>query len=386
MANVLTNLVPSLYAGLDIVSRELCGFIPASNRDGKGAEKAAVGQTVYFPIAPVLAAATPAPLETTPAPGAFTMGSDSLTLDKNRACRFYLEGEESRSADNAGVLNVYVRDLAAQAFRTLTAEIEADLAALYKYASRITRPAAGHTFDATDGISRVAMARRILADNGAPNTDMHMVMNPEWAAAIRSQTSLIKANEAGSDALLRQGTLGRLIGFDLHESGSITDHTKGTVTGTDVNNGAGYNIGDVTVTVHGSDAGTLAAGDGIVWTGLAHEYIVRSAVGSGAAVTSITFNKPGLRTALPDTTEATVGASYSPIMCFSRSAVTLITRAPAMPKGGDAGEHTVIVDPVSGLAFDVAIYRQYRRTTMEIAIVWGAKCTKPEHLCLIAGQ
>jgi hypothetical protein len=230
------------------------------------------------------------------------------------------------------------------------------------------------------------MARRILADNGAPNTDMHMVMNPEWAAAIRSQTSLIKANEAGSDALLRQGTLGRLIGFDLHESGSITDHTKGTVTGTDVNNGAGYNIGDVTVTVHGSDAGTLAAGDGIVWTGLAHEYIVRSAVGSGAAVTSITFNKPGLRTALPDTTEATVGASYSPIMCFSRSAVTLITRAPAMPKGGDAGEHTVIVDPVSGLAFDVAIYRQYRRTTMEIAIVWGAKCTKPEHLCLIAGQ
>jgi hypothetical protein len=380
MASSFTNLIPSLYAGLDVVSRELVGYIPAVNKDGKGAERAAVNQTVYFPLAPALEAETPVPAATGPDPDDIDMGSDSLTISKDRGVPFFLTGEEIRAAETGSGVSVYLRDLVAQALRTLVAEIETDLAALHKHASRAYKVASGNTFDATDGIKSIAQIRKILTKNGAPMGDLHLVLDPDFAAALRTQGLLVKANEAGSTDMLRQGTLGRILGFDIHESvGAVASGS--TAAAAYAVNTAGAAIGAVSVPIKtGTDP--IGAGDIVKFEDDPALYVVNTAL-TGAG--NLLINKPGLRIAVVSNDTLTFQGVYTPLSAFSRNALTLITRQPALPKDGDAGEHTVLQDPVSGLAFDVARYKQYRREAWQIGICWGVKCTKQEHYALIMG-
>lgn len=381
MSSTFTNLIPSLYAGLDVVSRELTGFIPAVNKDGKGAERAAVGQTIYFPLAPTLEAGTPSAGATGPEPADINMGNDSLTLSKDRACSFYLTGEELRAAETGPGVSVYLRDLVAQSIRTLANEIEADLAALYIHASRGCKVASGNTFDSSDGIASIAKIRKILTVNGAPLSDLHLVLDPTFAATLRTQGLLVKANEAGSAEMLRQGTLGRVLGFDIHESAGIIGAGTATPPANYVVDTAGALKGAVSVPIKTGTA-EIAAGDVVLFEDDAELYVVNTAH-DGAG--NLLINKPGLQTATVSAKTLTFQGSYTPLSAFSKNALTLVTRAPALPSGGDAGEHHILQDPATGLAFDIGRYKQFRREAWQVSLVWGVKCTKQEHYGLILG-
>lgn len=378
MANTLTNLIPDLYAALDVVSREQVGFIPAVTLDA-GVARAALNQTVRSPVAPAAVASDVTPGVAPPDDGDQSVGNKTITITKSRRVPMRINGEETVGLNNGpGVLSIRAQQIA-QAMRTLTNEIEADLAALYKTTSRAYGAAGTTPFGTAGDYSDAAFVRQILVDNGAPTSDLQLVVNTTAGAVFRGKQS--QAQMAGSDMMQRQGVLMDMHGMSIRESAQVKNHVKGTGAGYLVNNGAGYAIGATAISAD-TGAGTVLAGDVITFNGNTDKHIVGTALGGG----SLAINEPGLRAAVADNTAITVGNSYAANMAFSRSAIVLATRAPALPDEGDlAVDRYMLTDPRSGLTFEVSMYMQYRQVQYELSIAWGAANMKPAHSAILLG-
>jgi hypothetical protein len=201
-------------------------------------------------------------------------------------------------------------------------------------------------------------------------------------ALLRSNTQLTKANEAATDATLRRGVLLDLVGFAIRESGQISQHAAGSITGTPlVNNAAGYARGDSVIAIDGASAIALKAGD-LVSFGANDQYVVAA----DASATPLSIAAPGLIAAVADNTAVAAVGNYTPNLAFNRNALQLVARTPAMPEGGDeADDVTTVTDPVSGISFQVAVYRGYRQVRYEIGLAWGVKLIKPEHVVILLG-
>lgn len=376
MANTLTNLVPDLYSALDKVSRELVGFIPAVGRNST-AERAAVGESVRVPVTPTANVADITPAMTSPEPTDQTISNVAIQITKARAAEFGYIGEEQRGLNNGpGYMSVQANQIL-QAMRKLVNEVEADLAATYITTSR-AYGTAGTTPFASD-LSDTAQVRKILVDNGAPATDLQLVMDTTAGAKLRTLTQLTKANEAGTDSTLRQGVLLDVHGVAMRESAQINAHTKGTGTGF-LTNGT-FAEGATTIALD-TGTGTIVAGDVITFAGDTNKYLVTIAFGGG----NVVIAAPGLQQSLADGVVVTVGNAYTANVAFDREAFQLVTRAPALPQEGDmAIDRMTVTDPMSGLAFEVSVYPGYRKVRYEIALAWGVKNIKPEHSAILLG-
>lgn len=384
MANTITGLIPTMYNALDVVSRELTGLIPSVTSD-MTYDRAAVGQTVRTPVAPASTASDITPAVTPPNDGDQTIGYTDMTISKARRVPIRWNGEERLGLDNNGAqYNVVFRDQMAQAMRTLTNEVEADLAALHIYASRAYGTAATTPF--ASSLADTAQLRKVLVDNGAAISDLNLVMNTTAGASLRTLTQLTKVNEAGDSSLLRRGVLLDVHGMALRESAQIVTSTAGTGASATTNT-AGYAIGATVITLASAGTGTIVAGDVITFAGDTNKYVVASGDADVSNGGTITLAAPGLRKTLAASAIAiTVVAAAARNMGFSRSAIALATRAPALPGEGDsADDRFMLTDPVSGLSFEISMYKQYRQVQYEVALAWGVKAVKAEHIALLLG-
>jgi hypothetical protein len=383
MPNTLTNLIPSAYRALNVVSRELVGFIPSVQLD-PSAEMLAVGQTIYIPAAPVNSAGKDiTPAMAFPTAAYQTIGSKSHSLTKQRAFPFSWQNEERKALDaGPGYLSINEQQIA-QAIRACVNEMEVDIAVAAKNG-------ASRAFGATAGTAPVltdwAQAKKILDDNGAPSTDRTSVFDTSAGVALRSTSNLYKVNEAGDGgSLLRQGLLGNLFGFNLRESAQIQSTTKGTGASATTNS-AGYAVGATTLTLAAVGTGTIVAGDILTFAGDSNKYVVTTGNADVSAGGTIVLAEPGLRIAMSAATKAiTVFGTSARNTAFSRNAILLSTRLPASVSGDLATDRQVITDPLSGISFELSMYPGDRMVHYEVAACWGVTVIKPEHLAIIVG-
>lgn len=386
MANTLTNLIPDIYAALDVVSRELVGFIPAVARDSS-ADRVAANQTLRIPISPSNAAGgNITPAMSLPSASDQTFTNKTLTITKQRFFPFSWTMEEQKSVNTGPGYLTLQQGQIAQALRAAANEIEADLATA---ASAGASRAFGTTAGTAPVLADWSGAKKILDDNGAPMSDRTTVINTTAGAALRNTSNLFKVNEAGENSLLRNGTLGNLYGFDIRESAQVITPTAGAMSG--ANSTGALTVGQTVIPLkNATGTGTVSAGDIITIANDPNKYVVASASFAGsnpATGDTITLAAPGIRVAQSSADRVlTVFGTSARNCAFTRNSILLATRLPALDSNGDlASDRMTITDPHSGLSFEFAVYPGFRMNVYHVSICWGVSVIKPEHLAIIIG-
>jgi hypothetical protein len=379
MANTLTGLVPVLYKAMDIVSREMVGMIPSVTINADEAA-GAVGQEITSPVTAGATAISITPSNTSPADGDQSVGKKTLTIEKAKMVPVNWTGEEQLAIKST--YEPILIDQFAQAMRVLANEVEDDLCALYVAASRAIGAAGTTPFATVGDFEEAAAAVQILKDNGSPLSDIQLVINTvAGTKMIGKQSRADVVGDGNIRKLQQQGILLSIAGCKIRESSKIRRHTKGTGTAY-VTSGATAIGGSSIALVTGSN--TVLAGDVVTFAAdTVNKYVVNTGV---AAPGTIALGLPGAMATIPTGNAMTIGNSYTANMAFARSAIHLAVRTPAMPKEGDqADDVMVITDPVSGLPFQIAMYRQYRRVHFEVGLAWGRACMKSEHCAILIG-
>jgi hypothetical protein len=385
--NTITGLVPDIYEALDVVSRELTGFISAVTMSASS-QRAALNQTIRVDVEPASGAgSTITPAMTVPEPTGETSGYTDITISNAKAYEFGFIGEDIQGLNTGpGYGNVRANKIA-QRIRRLVNDVEADLAALHKTTSRAYGTAGTTPFATAADFTDASFTKKILLDNGAPEFDNHLIMNTSAGATLIGKQAA--ANVAGTDSIQRQGILLPLAGLDLRQSAQVVDFTKSAMASA-TTTAAALTVGQTVIPLATAGTGVVAAGDIITIANDTNKYVVASVSFAGANPASgdtITIGAPGIRKAQASAAYAiTVVANSARNMAFNRSAIVLAARAPARPEEGDMAEDVMMVtDPRSGLTFEFSMYKGYRKVRYEVALAWGVKNIKPEHTAILLG-
>lgn len=382
----LTGLVETIYRAMHTVSREQTGALLSVNLDARAAG-AALNQTVRTPIAPAATLEDFTPAVTVPNTGAATQSYADVTLTKSRVAPIPISGEEELSL--GGHASVLMEQRIAQGIRALNNEMESFICEMaVKGASRAYGTAATTPF--ASSLADAAQILRILDDNGAPGKGdsnyRSLIINSAAGVNLRSLANLMTANSNGTDQTLRNGLLLPIVGLGIRESAGIYSHTAGAGTGYDVNNGSGEAIGQTTLTLDGGTVNStgIKAGDVVTFAGDTNKYVVKT--GLTATTGDIVIGNPGLRTLVADTTEMTIGATYTGNFGFSRNAISFATRAPARPSVGDgAAMIETVIDPLTGIAYTFSLYKLFGAVRFQVEIVYGGAVVQGEHIATLLG-
>jgi hypothetical protein len=325
MANTLTAIINAVWLKLTEVPKEVRGALDAVSMDIDNTP-VDIGQPLKVSVAGAATAGAWAPAMYESSQGDQTPTAITMNLSATSA-RFNLSDAERgnllRTGDNA--YESFFTQSIAQANRANSAVTGAALLAVLKAGASRAIGTAGTTPFASD-TSALENALYELKRNGSPISDLAAVLSSTAWLNFRLLGIVQQASLNGGLAR-KTGLLGQESGFELFEDFGIGAHTIGTPSGTLFS--ATEPVGETSLAYDGDTDGPWTAGDVVTFgsgggsgTADANKYIVSAA----NTATPLVINAPGLLVQHVDNDTMTVGASYTPSFCFSKSAIKSVVR------------------------------------------------------------
>jgi len=371
MANNLEAVIPKVLAMGMITLRENTIMPRLINTDYQG-RAAQRGSTIDIVIPSAVAASPVTPGATAPAGSDLEPTTVPIRLDNWYEAAFTITDKELAEID-AGIVPMQI----SEAVKALANEVDRSILALYQKVYGVAGTA-GVTPFATD-LRAAQEARLVLNRQLCPPQDRRMVLDVE-ADANATGLPAFQYSGSGETTTIREGVIGRKLGFDWYMSQNVFRHIKGNATGYQVNQ-ENHPVGSKVVSV---DTGTGIPKIGDVFTVAGHSqtYVVTGWTGS-PNITSIQY-EPGARVSFPDDAAISFIDSHVANLAFNRYAFALVSR-PLLDVDPLGSRVMSMSDPVSQLTMRLEVSRLYKQTRWSFDILWGVACPRPELAVRVLG-
>ena len=251
-------------------------------------------------------------------------------------------------------------------------KIDSDLAGLY-----IDVPYVSGTAGTTpSALADVAGIGKVMNINKVPFTNRNLVIDPREAhAKLVVIDSIARADASGSTEVLRNASIGRVLGFDSYMDQNIKTHTAGGYTAladVTITTGAAGATSIVLTSAAGASTAKLLKGDVLAIDG--STYVVTE--DTDAAVAGVVTAK--IFPALPASKvgkAATFKASHVANIGFHKNAFALVNRPMMLPVGGASG----YIANYNGLSIRVTqgYTMSSKVNTISFDILYGVKTLDP---------
>lgn len=297
------------------------------------------------------------------------VATDSVTISLNKwkEVKFGLT-DKDLSLSAPQIISDHIRPAAV----ALADVMDQDLAGLYTDVPWKT------TFTATPVLADLGGLRQVMFDNKVPLKDpamLHAMVGSTEELEFLKGLAASGMQPRQQDPSLRDGSMGRLFGFDVFANQNIKSHTSGVsadATGA-VNNAAGYAKGATVMAVDGlTISGTFKIGDSFSIAGHTQRYVFTAdeTADGGGAIAALDF-APGLEAAVADNDVVTIflgGAAKRQNLAWHRNAFALAT-APLSELGGQLGARIVTVnDPITNLSLRSRMYYDGDNSQVKVAL------------------
>ncbi|MEX1193624.1 MAG: P22 phage major capsid protein family protein [Dehalococcoidia bacterium] len=298
--------------------------------------------------------------------------SVSITLNQWDEVKFSLT-DKDLSLTAPQIVTDHIRPAAV----ALADKIDQNLASLYIDIPWIAAQTA------TPALADIAAIRKIMFDNKVPlNDKSNLNYMIDGATELAYLNALAAAGQQANtqDPSLREGSLGRLYGFDVWANQNTPSHTSGVAADAAgaVDLTAGYAAGLKAMHIDGITSGaTLLEGDTFSIAGHTQRYVLTADAVETTGDADIAF-EPGLTAAVADDAVVTftiTGSAKVQTLAFHRNAFALAT-APLSSMGNELGARIAVAsDPITNISLRSRIFYMPDESKVKVAldVLYGFK-------------